>query len=132
MAVATRVVSDAGRTTIIALFDMATERRRPAGRDSAHDATLDAPEMAGMRLSERLTMAAEDIRHLQHRSHGTRSAGWHDLQSEPIERARCVADGLGGDPCIARRAGDAGVAEQDLDDAHVRPALQQMGRECVP
>ena len=24
------------------------------------------------------------------------------------------------------------MAEQDLDDAHVRSALQEMGRECVP
>ena len=102
--IAARVVGDAGRTTIIALLDMATERRRPAGRDGAHDATLDAPEMTGMRLSERFAMAAEDIRHLQSRSHGARSAGWHDLQAEPIERAWCVADGLGGDPCVARRA----------------------------
>src|SRR5438128_6196733 len=39
MAVATRVVGDAGRTTIIALLDMAAERRRPARRDGAHDAT---------------------------------------------------------------------------------------------
>ena len=104
MAVAARVVGDAGRTTIIALLDMATERRRPARRDGAHDATLDAPEMTGMRLSERFAMAAEDIRHLQSRSHGARSAGWHDLQAEPIERAWRVADGLGGDPGVARRA----------------------------
>jgi hypothetical protein len=24
------------------------------------------------------------------------------------------------------------MAKQYLDDAHVRPALQEMGRECVP
>src|SRR4029453_13519652 len=45
MAVATRVVGDAGRTTIIALLDMAAEPPRPARRDGAHDATLDAPEI---------------------------------------------------------------------------------------
>ena len=104
MAVATRVVGDAGRTTIIALLDMAAERRRPARRDGAHDPSLDAPEMPGVRLPECFAMAAEDIRHLQSRSHGTRSAGWHDFQAEPIERARRVADRLGGDPGIARRA----------------------------
>ena len=72
------------------------------------------------------------IRHLQSRSHGTRSTGWRDLQAEPIERARRVADRFGGDPGVARGACEAGVAEQDLDDAHVRPVLQEMGRECVP
>src|SRR3954463_3884260 len=70
MAVSTRVVGDAGRTTIIALLDVAPEHRRPARRDGAHDASLDAPEMTGMRLSKRFAMAAEDIRHLQSRSHG--------------------------------------------------------------
>jgi hypothetical protein len=65
---------------------------------------LDVPEMAGMRLSERFAIAAEDIRHLQSRSHGTRSGGWHDFQAGPIERARRVADRFGGDPGVARRA----------------------------
>jgi hypothetical protein len=102
--VATRVVSDARRAAIIALLDMTPERRRPARRDGAHDASLDEPEMTGVCLSKRFAMAAEDIRHLQSRSHGTRSAGWHDFQAEPIERARRVADRFGGDPGVARRA----------------------------
>jgi hypothetical protein len=49
---------------------------------------LDVPEMIGVRLSKRLAMASEDIRHLQSWSHGPRSVRWHDLQAEPIERAR--------------------------------------------
>jgi hypothetical protein len=53
--------------------------------------------MTGVRLSKRFAIAVEDIRHLQSRSHGTRSAGWHDFQAEPIERARRVADRFGGD-----------------------------------
>ena len=59
--VATRVVSDACRAAIIALLDMTTERRRPARRDGAHDASLDEPEMTGVCLSKRFAMAAEDI-----------------------------------------------------------------------
>jgi hypothetical protein len=43
-----------------------------------------------------------------------------------------VADGLGGDLGVARGAGQAGVAEQHLDDAYVGPVLQQMRREAVP
>ena len=104
MAVAAGVVGDARRATIIALLDMTAERRRPACRDGAHDASLDAAEMTGMRLSKRFAVAAEDIRHLQSRSHGARSAGRHDLQAEPIKRARRLADRLGGDPGVARRA----------------------------
>jgi hypothetical protein len=102
--VATRVVSDARCAALIALIDMPPERRRPARRDGAHDASLDAPEMTGVCLSKRCAMAAEDIRHLQNWSHGTRSAGWHDFQAEPIERAWRVADRFSGDPGVARRA----------------------------
>jgi hypothetical protein len=64
MAVATRVIGDAGRTTIIALLDMAAERRRPARPDGAHDASFDVAKMTGARLPKRFAMAAEDIRHL--------------------------------------------------------------------
>src|SRR5262249_34221500 len=129
--VAAGVVSDARCATIIALFDMAAERGRSAGCDGAHDAPLDAPEMTGVHLSERCAVAAEDIRHLRSRSHDARLAGRYDLQAEPIKWTRRVADRFGGDAGVARRACEAGVAEQDLDDAHVRPALQEMRRECV-
>jgi hypothetical protein len=94
MTVTTRVVGDAGRTTTIALLDMAAEHRRPARRDGAHDASFEVAKMTGARLSKRFSMAAEDIRDLQSRNHGTRSAVRHDFQAEPIERARCVADRL--------------------------------------
>jgi hypothetical protein len=80
--VAARVVSDARCATIIALLDMAPEHRRPACRDGAHNASLDAAETTGARLSKRFAMAAEDIRHLQSPSHGARSAGRHDFQAE--------------------------------------------------
>ena len=74
------------------LLDMAAERRRAAGLDRAHDAPLDAPEMAGMRLTIGLAVAAEDIRHLQSlHAMATRSAGRHHLQRQPVERARRVA-----------------------------------------
>ena len=102
--VATRVVSDARCAALIALLDMPPERRRPTRRDGAHDASLDEPEMTGVCLSKRFAMTAKDIRHLESRSHGTLSAGWHDFQAEPIKWARRVADRFGGDPGVARRA----------------------------
>src|SRR5207244_13200831 len=102
--------SDAGCTAIVALLDMAAEHRRPARRDGAHDPSLDAPEMTGACPSKRFAMAAEDIRHLQSRNHSSRSAGRHDFQAEPIERARRVADRFGGDAGVACRA-RAGMAE---------------------
>ena len=110
--------------TITEMRNVTTERRRPARRDGAHDAALDAAEMPGTGLPKRFAVAAEDVRHLQNRSHGARSAGRHDLQTKPVKRTWRVADGLGGDLGVARRAGQAGVAEQHLDDAHVGPVLQ--------
>src|SRR5262249_14780658 len=91
---------------------MAARRGRSGGRDGAHDAPLDAPEMTGVRLSKRCAMAAEDIRHLQSRSHDARSAGRDDLQAEPIKWTRRVADRFGGDAGVARRACEAGVAKK--------------------
>src|SRR5262249_395268 len=93
------------------------------GRSRAVVARQEGPaegrEMAGVGLAKGWGMAAEDIRHLQSRSHDARSAGRDDLQAEPIKWTRRVADRFGGDPGVARRACEAGVAEQDLDDAHV-------------
>jgi len=60
--------------------------------------------MTGVRLSKRFAIAVEDIRHLQSRSHGTRSAGWHRL------------------PSGADRAGSACCPPRSPRD----------GRECVP
>jgi hypothetical protein len=44
------------------LLDMAPEHC-PARRDGSHAALLDAAEVAGVRLSRRFAMAAEDVRH---------------------------------------------------------------------
>src|SRR5262249_58300929 len=108
----------------------APRARRPARREGAYGPSLDAPETASARLSKGFATAAEHIRHLQSHSHGTRSAGRYDFQAQPIERARRVTDRFGGDPGVACRACEAGMAKQSLDDAHVRAALQEMGREC--
>jgi hypothetical protein len=75
MAVAAGIVGDTCRAAIIALLDMPAECCRPARRDGAHYAPLDAAEMPGTCLPKRLAVAAEDIRHLQSRSHGAAQPG---------------------------------------------------------
>jgi len=105
MAVAAGVVGDACGAAVVALLEVTAERCRPACCDGAHDAPLDAAEMPGAGLPKRFAVAAEDIRHLQNRSHDVRSAGRHDLQAEPVKRTWRIADGLGGDLGVARRAG---------------------------
>ena len=91
---------------------MAAEHGRPACRDRAHDAPLDAAQMLGTGLPKCFAVAAEDIRHFQNRSDQVRSAGRHDLQAEPVKRTWRIADGLCGDLGIARRAGQTGMAER--------------------
>ncbi|MGY4601494.1 hypothetical protein ACVWXL_009240 [Bradyrhizobium sp. GM22.5] len=63
MPIATGVVGDAGGTAVVALLDVATEHSRPACRDRAHDAPLDAAQTPGTGLPKRFAVAAEDIRH---------------------------------------------------------------------
>lgn len=127
MAIATRVVGNAGCAAVIALLEVAAERGRPARRDGAHDAALDATEMTGVGTPKRFAVAAEDIRHLQTGSHEIGSAGWDDLQSEPVERAWCIADCFGGNLGITHCTRHTGVSQQYLDDTHVRTAFQKMG-----
>jgi len=56
---------------------MTAERGGPAGRDGAHNATLDAPEMTGMGLPKRFAMAAECA------NRSTRDRKWVHLDRVP-------------------------------------------------
>lgn len=53
-------------------------------------------ELTGMRLSKSFAVAAEYVRHLQSRTRNARSAGWNDLQSQPVKRTRGLAVRFGG------------------------------------
>ena len=75
MTVAARIVGDPCAAAIVALLEVTAERRRPARRDGAHDAPLDAAELPGAGLPKRFAVAAEHVRHLQNRSHGTAQPG---------------------------------------------------------
>lgn len=132
MPIATGVVGDARGAAVVALLDMAAELRRPTRRDGAHHASLDAAEVTGMRPSKSFAVPAEYVRHLQSRTHDTRSAGWNDLQSQPVKRTRGLADRFGGNLGVACLALQAGMAEQHLDDTNVGAVLQKVGRKTVP
>ena len=102
---------------------MPTKCRRATGLDRCHDASLDPAEMRGMTATERLAMAAEDIRHLQRRAHRRGLGRRRHLQAQPVERAGRAADGVGRNLRVARRGVQAAVAEQRLNDADVSAAL---------
>ena len=67
--VATAVVGDADHAAVVALLDMPAERRGAASLDRGHDAALVGQEPTALRGTERIAMAAEDVRHLQRGAH---------------------------------------------------------------
>jgi hypothetical protein len=69
MPVATGVVGDLGRPAVRALLDMTAQGRRPACRDGADDAMLDAAHVYAMSLSVSFAVAAEDLRQLERGAH---------------------------------------------------------------
>ena len=131
MAVSARVVSDADEPAIVAELDMTAERRRAAGHDRSDHAPLDAPEMSGVRPFVSLAVTAEDIGQFERRPRCHRLLRRRHLQREPVERALGPGDHLRRDARVARRRRQILVSEQDLDDANVDAALQEMGREAV-
>ena len=64
-----RVVGDALVTAGVALFDMAAEGRGAAQFDRAHRTPLGTTEPVGMGLPVLRAAAAEDVRHLECRTH---------------------------------------------------------------
>jgi hypothetical protein len=73
MSVAAARIGDLLVPTLAAAPDVASERRRAAGLDRCHDATLATIEVAGIGLAIGFTVAAEDIRYLKG---GTSHARW--------------------------------------------------------
>jgi hypothetical protein len=65
VAVAARVVGDARESAVLASLDVAAERRRTARYNRVHDVKLTGAHMAGIGFTPCLTVAAEDVRHLQ-------------------------------------------------------------------
>ena len=73
--VATAVVGDADHAAVVALLDMAAERRGAASLDRGHDAALVRQEPTALRGTECIAVAAEDVRHLQRGTHRSRYSG---------------------------------------------------------
>ncbi len=129
MAVAARVVGDAGEAAIVAALDVTAEPRRAASRDRADHTPLDAPEMSGVRSLVSFAVAAQDVGQFERRPNAHCLFRRRHVQREPIQGARRIGDDVARDACVARRRRQMLVAQQHLDDADVDAALQQMGGE---
>lgn len=125
------VVRAACQSAVAALLRVTTERSSTTGLDCCHDAPLGPSEMMGVRLTECITVVAEDIRHLQPRTHEEDSGRRRHLEPQPVERTLGAADDAGRHMRVARGRLHVGVAKQHLDDADVGPILQEVRRERV-
>lgn len=65
MAIAAGIVGDAHVGAVLASLDVTAELRRAAGFDCRHDTELTMAHMTRVAGAPRLSVAAEDIRHLQ-------------------------------------------------------------------
>ena len=111
---------------------MTTERGCATGRNSRQYAPLDAPEVACVLSRVAPAVAADDVGEFERRRRPHRLFRWRHVQRKPIQRARRRGDEACRDAGIARRRRQILVAEQNLDDADIRPALQKMGGETMP
>lgn len=135
--VAAGIVADGRVGAVLAARDMPAEGCGAAALDRRHHLQLVEAEMAGVGLTPRPSMPAEDIRDLQNRARHARRAlgGWLgrlELQRDMLQRAHDLTDRLGGDPGIERRVLEFGVTEQHLDHPNVGVLLEQMGGKAVP
>ena len=129
--IATAVECDAGMRAVLAGLDMTAKRCGSAKLDRGHYAAFDAAKMAVMGSAISMTMAAENIRHLQSRAHHSRLVRRYHLQRQTVERALRPGDRARGHMRVARGRRQVVVPQQDLDDPDIRAALEQMGREAV-
>jgi hypothetical protein len=114
---------------VLAARDMPAESRRAAALDRRHYLQLVEADMAGVGVTPRRSMAAEDIRDLQNRArHARRALGGRrgplQLQRDMLQRAHDLTDRLGGNPRVERRVLQLGVTEQHLDHPNVGILLE--------
>ncbi len=81
---------------------MATERRRAAGLNGGHDPTLLVGESGSMVGTIGSPVAAEDVRHLQRRSHEAAASAWRrHRETQAVQRTGGICDQMGGNLGIA-------------------------------
>src|SRR4030095_12796573 len=69
------IVGNAELATVLALLHMTAEHCRATRLDGGHDPPLGACQALPLRGREILAVAAEDVRHLEHRTHAPVNAG---------------------------------------------------------
>ena len=131
MPIAAAVERHAGMLAILTSLDMTAQRCCPAELDRRHDATFHAAKMTVMDGAISMTMAAENIRHLQSGAHHSRSVRRYHLQRQSIQWALRPGDRARGHLSVARCRRQVVVSQQDLDNPNIRAALEQMGRKAV-
>lgn len=107
--------------------EMSAQLRGPAGRDVGQGAPMRGKHRRAVTIEVGRTETANDVRDVDHDG-ATLSEADHDLVEEASQRR----PGRLGQVGIDGGRGDAGVAEQDLDDPGIDAVLHQPGRITVP
>lgn len=101
MAIAARIIGDAGFAAIVAGIDVTSKPRCPACFDGAHDASFATSKMTGVLTSVGAPVSSKDVGDFEGRPNRLRFRRRH-LQSQSIERAGRRPDGVGGDLRVTR------------------------------
>ena len=119
---------------LIAAFEVAAENCRATHLDSGHDAPLSHRHRRAMLLSIRFSVAAEDIRHFQlgtiHAAQRSEVLRWgrrgcnRNWTREQVQRTGGGAYFAGSDAQVTGGGGQAAMAQQQLDGAHVSSGFQ--------
>ena len=133
MPIATGVVRRMLVPARAAHVDMAAECGRPAERDRREHPPFSRGErMLGLELG---AVRAHDVGDVEARPPGEDRGLCHAESArvhQPFEGALGLRERPGADARIDGRRPNVGMAEQDLNCAQVRPALEEVGGEAVP
>ena len=115
----------------VALIDVAAASSGPANRDGRQDPTSRSRDPATTTLAKAIAVTADDVGHLYvatpHRPNSRSGAG-RVGQVEWAARPEDLAHRHTG---VDLGRGETAVTEQDLDRAHARTGVEQVGREGV-
>jgi len=107
-------VGDDRVRAVLAAFDMTTERGGATNLDCRHHTSLGEAHVAGIGRTPRLTMSAEDIRHLELRPEhlGLASARGRRLNVREFEWALNFSDHVDGSPAFGGEVAHGGLHRQ--------------------
>ena len=105
---------------VIALMDVASQSRRPAGFEIAQGPAVAGQDAIGEARQIRRPVETDDLRHLEHDDLSDRSEVVHQL----VQRVGQRRSNFAREMCVDLRRPRTAMAERVLDDPQVHPGFQ--------